>query len=30
MKTILGHDDELLRQWNEFAEKAASSSPGTV
>ena len=30
MKTMLGQDEELLRQWNEFAEQAASSNPGTV
>lgn len=27
MKTILGDDDELLRQWNEFAQKATNSNP---
>lgn len=27
MKTMLGQDEELLRQWNEFAEQAASSNP---
>lgn len=27
MKTILGDDEELLKQWNEFAEKAATCSP---
>jgi hypothetical protein len=30
MKTMLGQDEELLRQWNEFAEQAASSNPGAV
>ena len=29
MKMLLGQDDELLRQWNEFAEKAACPNPGT-
>ena len=30
MKMLLGQDDELLRQWNEFAEKTASPNTGTV
>jgi ElaB/YqjD/DUF883 family membrane-anchored ribosome-binding protein len=30
MKTILGDDEELLRQWNEFAEKASSAGPGKI
>ena len=28
MKTILGDDDELLKQWNEFADKASFPTPG--